>query len=181
MSDPTAGDHSAHAPQPSHSGGITGWLMLSLLVILIDQASKWAILQTFSEGERLNILPNLFDLTLWYNTGAAFSFLANHDGWQRWFFTIIGLCASAFIIYLLRQSAGQRLFAFGLAMILGGAIGNVIDRLVHGKVVDFLLFYIEPYFFPAFNAADSAITLGAICLILDELLRWRRSRRVATS
>ncbi len=157
------------------------WLLIALVVIVIDQATKWLTLQNFAEFERLNVIPNLFDLTLWFNPGAAFSFLADHDGWQRWFFTVIGLAAAAFIIFLLHRSREQRLFSFGLAMILGGALGNVIDRFVHGKVVDMLLFYIHPYYFPAFNAADSAITLGAICLILDEILRWRHSRREQTA
>lgn len=165
--------------QPA-SSSVVGWLLLALVVILLDQASKWLILGQFAEHERLNIIPGFFDLTLWYNPGAAFSFLAGAGGWQRWFFTVVGVLAAIFIVYLLRQSPEQRLFSFGLAMILGGDIGNVIDRLIHAKVVDFLLFYLHPNYFPAFNLADSAITLGATCLILDELLRWRRQRQTAT-
>lgn len=157
---------------------MAGWLALAMAVVAIDQAVKWTILHTFSLGERVNVIPGFFDLTLLYNPGAAFSFLANAGGWQRWFFTAIGVVASVFIVFLLRQSAGQKLFSFGLAMILGGAIGNVVDRLIHEKVVDFLLFYVHPNYFPAFNLADSAITLGAICLILDEILRWRRNRKL---
>ncbi|MGH1357643.1 MAG: signal peptidase II [Burkholderiaceae bacterium] len=161
---------------------IASWLALAMAVIALDQASKWWILSLFAEHERLNVISGLFDLTLWYNPGAAFSFLANAGGWQRWFFTALGVVASIFLIYLMRQSVGQKLFSFGLAMILGGALGNVIDRLIHEKVVDFLLFYIHPHYFPAFNLADSAITLGGICLILDEFRRWRRHRKsVATS
>jgi signal peptidase II len=111
-----------------------------------------------------------------HNSGAAFSFLADASGWQRWFFTAIGVAATVFIVYLLRAHPGQRLFCFALACILGGAVGNVIDRLLHGYVVDFLDFHWGGWHFPAFNLADSAITLGAICLILDELLRVRRSK-----
>ena len=161
-------------------GSMLGWLVLAGIVIALDQWSKFAVLARFRETERLPVIEGFFDLTLYYNTGAAFSFLAGAGGWQRWFFTIFGLLASAFIVYLLRQSTHMKLFSFGLAMILGGAIGNIIDRFIHGKVVDFLLFYQHPYYFPAFNLADSAITLGAICLITDEILRWRRSRRHPT-
>ncbi|MEZ5738766.1 MAG: signal peptidase II [Burkholderiaceae bacterium] len=153
------------------------WLALAAVVIGLDQVSKWVVLDRFAEYERLPVIPGLFDLTLVYNPGAAFSFLADAQGWQRWFFTVLALAASVFIVYLLRQARrGQWLFPFALAMILGGALGNVIDRLVHHKVVDFLLFFQHPWYFPAFNLADSAITLGAICLILDEILRWRRGR-----
>ncbi|MFK7966549.1 MAG: signal peptidase II [Burkholderiaceae bacterium] len=163
----------------TNSKTIAGWLALALAVIAIDQGVKWLVLQTFVEHERVNVIPNFFDLTLWYNPGAAFGMLASAGGWQRWFFTAVGVVASVFIVYLLRQSTDQRLFSFGIAMILGGAIGNVIDRLIHSKVVDFLLFYLDPYYFPAFNLADSAITLGAACLILDEILRWRRHRKAS--
>lgn len=169
------------APRTGASNGkiIAGWLALALAVIAIDQGVKWLVLETFAEHERVNIIPNFFDLTLWYNSGAAFGMLAGAGGWQRWFFTVVGVVASVFIVYLLRQSTDERLFSFGIAMILGGAIGNVIDRLIHSKVVDFLLFYLDPYHFPAFNLADSAITLGAACLILDEILRWRRHRKAS--
>jgi len=111
-----------------------------------------------------------------HNPGAAFSFLAQAGGWQRWLFTGIGLAASALMIWMLRAHPGQKLFGFAIACILGGAIGNVIDRLVHGYVVDFLDFHWAGWHFPAFNAADSAITLGAACLLLDELLRVKRSK-----
>ncbi|MEY2954363.1 MAG: hypothetical protein RLZZ401_2450, partial [Pseudomonadota bacterium] len=114
--------------------------------------------------------------------GAAFSFLAGAGGWQRWFFTGIGVAAAGFIVWMLKSHPGQKLFSFAMACILGGAIGNVIDRLVHGYVVDFLQFhwrFLSPLFaggyFPAFNIADSGITIGAVCLILDEILRVRRS------
>ena len=150
------------------------WLLV-VLAIVLDQITKVAVIRHFQFAERLNIIPNFFDLTLVYNTGAAFSFLADAGGWQRWGFTAFGLVAALFIIWQLRQHAGQRLFAFSLASILGGALGNVIDRLLHGYVVDFLDFHWSGYHFPAFNLADSAITVGAVCLIVDELLRVRRT------
>ena len=118
-----------------------------------------------------------------HNYGAAFSFLAGAGGWQRWFFTGIGLVAGIFIVWMLRSRPGEKLFGFAMASILGGALGNVLDRLLHGYVVDMLDFHwrwLEPLFhgghFPAFNIADTAITIGAACLILDEILRVRRSR-----
>lgn len=111
-----------------------------------------------------------------HNAGAAFSFLANAGGWQRWFFTGVGIAAAIFIIWMLKSHPGQKLFSFALACILGGAIGNVIDRTLYGYVVDFLDFHYAGWHFPAFNIADSTISIGAVCLILDELLRVRRSR-----
>jgi signal peptidase II len=109
-----------------------------------------------------------------YNRGAAFSFLAEAGGWQRWLFTGIGVAATVFIIWLLKRHAGQRMFCLALALIMGGALGNVIDRVVHGHVIDFLDFYIGRYHWPAFNLADSAIFLGAALLIVDEIRRVRR-------
>jgi signal peptidase II len=127
------------------------------------------------DGEVHPVLP-FFNLVLVHNTGAAFSFLAGASGWQRWFFTVIGAAAAVFIVWLLRRHAGQKLFSFALACILGGAIGNVVDRLVHGYVVDFIqVHWNNSWYFPAFNIADSAITIGAACLVLDELLRVRRT------
>ncbi|HMS79861.1 MAG TPA: signal peptidase II [Burkholderiaceae bacterium] len=156
--------------------GLSSWLAIAGLVLVVDQLTKAWILSRFRVGERLEVVPGLFDLTLVYNPGAAFSFLASHDGWQRWFFVAIGIAASAFILWLLVRHGSQRLFAGALSLILGGAIGNVIDRLVHGQVVDFLLVHwADRWYFPAFNAADSAITVGAVLLVLDELLRVRKS------
>jgi signal peptidase II len=111
-----------------------------------------------------------------HNTGAAFSFLAQASGWQRWLFTAIGVAAAIFIVWMLRSHAGQRLFSFALALILGGALGNVLDRVLYGHVIDFVQVHWRGWYFPAFNIADSAITVGAACLILDELLRVRRAR-----
>jgi signal peptidase II len=152
------------------------WLLVSALVIALDQGSKWLILRDFAFGERKAVLPGFFDLTLLYNKGAAFSFLAGASGWQRELFTGIGVAAAIFIVWLLARHGHQKLFSTALAMIMGGAIGNVIDRLVHGHVVDFLLAYWRDWYWPAFNVADSAIVCGAALLILDELLRVRRSR-----
>ncbi|MEX8517769.1 MAG: signal peptidase II [Leptothrix sp. (in: b-proteobacteria)] len=158
------------------------WLLLSALVIALDQLTKWLILRDYAYGDA-HIITSYFNLVRVHNPGAAFSFLAGAAGWQRWFFVGLGLAATGVITWLLRSHGGQRLFSFSLSMILGGALGNVIDRLVHGYVVDFLQFhwdFLAPLFpggyFPAFNVADCAITAGAIGLILDELLRVRRSR-----
>ncbi len=151
------------------------WLGIAALVILADQLSKLVLEQTFSYGERKNLL-SFFDLTLLYNKGAAFSFLSNGTGWQRWFFTGIAVVAVLVILFLLARHSSQKLFACALALIAGGALGNVIDRLVHGHVIDFLLFYWRDWFFPAFNVADSAISVGAALLVLDELLRVRRTK-----
>ena len=150
--------------------------MLSVLVILLDQLTKALIVRSFAFAERKAIVAGFFDLTLLYNKGAAFSFLASADGWQRWFFIILGLAAAIFMIYLLIRHSGQWLFALALALILGGAVGNVIDRIFRAQVVDFLLVYYDKYFWPAFNVADSAICVGAALLILDELRRVRKSK-----
>jgi signal peptidase II len=163
-------------PKRSSSTPIAAWLSLAAIVFLLDQLTKQLVVRSFKYGERLNIVPDFFDLTLLYNKGAAFSFLASAGGWQRWFFIGIGVVAVVFLLYLLARHGGQRLFCFGIAMILGGAVGNVVDRIWHGHVVDFLLVYVDPYYWPAFNIADSAITIGAACLIIDELRRVRKSR-----
>jgi signal peptidase II len=141
------------------------WLGCALAIVLLDQLTKWLILASFREGERKNILP-VFDLILAYNPGAAFSFLAGAGGWQRWFFTLLAIVVSVFIVVWLRKET-RLVPSLALTFVLGGAIGNVIDRLVHGKVVDFLLFYWKDWYYPAFNLADSAITCGAILLIYD--------------
>jgi signal peptidase II len=158
------------------SGAMRRWLWLAAAIVAVDQVSKFAILRSFSFGERLAVVPGLFDLTLVYNRGAAFSFLAGASGWQRWFFTGLGVAAAIFIVWLLARHGTQRLFSFALALILGGAIGNVIDRVARGQVVDFLLVYWQRWHWPAFNVADSAITVGAVLLIVDEFRRVRRGR-----
>ena len=156
-------------------GSMLPWLALALLLVIADQVTKVLILGYYRLGDSTYV-TEFFNIVRAHNTGAAFSFLAAASGWQRWLFTGIGVAATLFIVYLLRTHPGQKLFCFALACILGGAIGNVIDRMLHGYVVDFLQFHWQGrWYFPAFNVADMAITLGAICLILDELLRVRRS------
>ncbi len=160
----------------SGGGSLLPWLGIALLVILLDQFTKTLIVGNFTFGESRTV-TSFFNVVRVHNTGAAFSFLAGASGWQRWFFVVLGVAAAGFILWLLRSHATQKLFASALALILGGAIGNVIDRLMHGYVVDFIqVHWGSRYFFPSFNIADSAITLGAILLILDELLRVRRGR-----
>ena len=149
------------------------WLGLALLILLADQFTKIWIIGTYQEGDSV-MLSSFFNLVRVHNSGAAFSFLAQAGGWQRWFFTGLGSVAALLMIWMLTQHAGQRLFGFAIACVLGGAVGNVIDRVLYGYVVDFLDFHYAGIHFPAFNVADSAITLGAACLILDEVLRVRR-------
>ena len=151
------------------------WVALAALVILIDQATKALVERAFDFGD-VKPVTGFFNLVLTYNKGAAFSFLASASGWQAHFLTGIGIAASAFILYLLARHGHQRLFSFALALILGGAIGNVIDRLTYGHVIDFLDFHAAGWHWPAFNIADSAIVGGAMLLILDELLRVRRAK-----
>lgn len=163
-------------PAPDKRTSLWGWLTGALSIIALDQLTKIWFDSHLHYAERWNVLP-FFDFTLLYNTGAAFSFLAGGQGWQRWLFTGIAVAAIILIIYLLRRHAGQRLFCVSLMLILGGAAGNLIDRIIYGHVIDFLLFYWKGCFFPAFNIADIAITCGAVLLVLDEILRVRRARR----
>ena len=156
-------------------GSLAPWLGVALIVILFDQLSKIAISKVFAYGESVAITP-FFNLVLVYNRGAAFSFLAAAGGWQRWAFTGLGIVAALVICYLLKRHGTQRLFCTALALILGGALGNVIDRLVYGHVIDFLDFHVRGWHWPAFNLADSAITIGAALLVFDELRRVRGSR-----
>lgn len=154
--------------------GQLGWLGLTVVVILLDQLTKHLIVGRFELYERLEVLP-FFNLTLAYNSGAAFSFLADAGGWQRWFFTLVALVAAVLIFsWLLRLRGGERMQGAALALILAGALGNLYDRVVLGHVVDFLDFYWGDYHFPAFNIADAAITVGAGLIILDMLLGGRR-------
>ena len=163
----------------------SGWLLwigVAALIVLADQFSKVLVMGSFVLGESLPV-TGFFNLVRVHNAGAAFSFLSDAGGWQRWFFTGLGVVAAAIMVWMLRAHAGQRLFCSAVSLILGGAVGNVIDRLLHGHVVDFLDFhwdFLAGLFygghFPAFNLADSAITLGAVLLLLDEWLRVRRGR-----
>ena len=156
------------------------WLGIALLLLLADQITKLLIVDSFAWGDSQPITAYL-NLVRVHNSGAAFSMLSSASGWQRWLFTGIGVVATGFILWMLRSHPTQKLFCFALALVLGGAVGNVIDRLAYGHVIDFLDFhwdFLAPLFyqghFPAFNVADSAISVGAVCLILDELIRVRR-------
>jgi signal peptidase II len=149
------------------------WLGIAALVLLADQFTKVLMVSTYQLGEGFAV-TNFFNIVRVHNEGAAFSFLASAGGWQRWFFTALGVVAAGVMVWMLKKHPGQKLFGFAIACILGGAIGNVIDRVLYGYVVDFLDFYYAGIHFPAFNVADSGITVGAACLILDEVLRVRR-------
>jgi signal peptidase II len=155
--------------------GVWRWLGVALIILMLDQLTKIAVVGAFQLGETLPI-TSYFNLVRVHNPGAAFSFLADAGGWQRWFFTGLGVIAAGVMVYLLRMHAGQTLFCLALSLLLGGAVGNVIDRLLYSYVIDFLDFYYGTWHFPAFNVADSAITVGAGLLILDELLRVRRGK-----
>jgi signal peptidase II len=153
------------------------WLLLAVIVIVLDQTSKAAITSHFIYGESLAI-TSFFNLVLAHNTGAAFSFLSEAGGLQRWLFSLIAIVASVWIVWLLRKHQAEKLFSFALAFILGGALGNLIDRIAYGYVVDFLDFYAAGYHFAAFNVADSAITCGAALLIWDGI-RGKKHERTA--
>lgn len=164
------------APVP----GWSRWLLISAVVIALDQLSKFAIVQQLQLYDG-HVITSFFNIVRAHNTGAAFSFLAGAGGWQRWFFTALAFAASVFIIVMLRRHGRERLLSLSLSLIMGGAIGNVIDRLVHGHVIDFLQFHWKGAAFPSFNVADSAITLGAILLIVDELRRMRATKKQAAT
>ncbi|MBA3057366.1 MAG: lipoprotein signal peptidase [Gammaproteobacteria bacterium] len=159
----------------SSQASMMQWLGLATIILMADQFTKVMILGFYQLGDSTYV-TSFFNVVRVHNSGAAFSFLAGAGGWQRWFFTVIGVLAAGLILWLLKSHSGQKLFAFAMACILGGAVGNVIDRVLYGYVVDFLDFHWGTWHFPAFNVADSAITIGAACLILDELLRVRRER-----
>ena len=144
------------------------WLALAAVIVVIDQITKYFIVQKFVLHETLTITP-FFNLVRVHNTGAAFSLLADAGGWQRVFFIVIAIAASVWVVWLLRRYPQQKLFCLALGMILGGAVGNLIDRVLFGSVVDFVQVHYAGYFFPAFNVADSAITCGAGLLIWDGL------------
>lgn len=161
---------------PSRSSaapGLTQWLLVATLIIVADQLTKVLVMGAFQLGD-VHRVTSFFDLVRAHNYGAAFSFLHGASGWQRWFFLGLGLVAAGFIIWMLRRHGHQKLFAWALTLILGGALGNVIDRAIHGYVVDFIQVHAGGWYFPAFNIADSAITVGAVMLVLDELRRVRR-------
>lgn len=158
----------------SSSPRLIQWLLIAALIIIADQFTKVLILGSFQYGDS-RYVTSFFNVVRVHNTGAAFSFLAGASGWQRWFFVGIGAVATVFIIWMLRRHGHQLLFATALSLILGGAIGNVVDRLLHGYVVDFIQLHWRGWYFPSFNVADSAISVGAVLLIWDEIRRVRKS------
>jgi len=151
------------------------WLALSSLLVAADQITKYVAVQQLALNQIVAVTP-FFNLVLVYNAGAAFSFLSDAAGWQRGFFIGIALVASAWIVYLLRRYPHQRRFALALSLVLAGAVGNVVDRVLHGAVIDFLDFHAYGYHWPAFNVADSAISCGAALLIWDALVPRRGMR-----
>lgn len=149
------------------SGRLPGWLALAALVVVLDQVSKHWVFASFRVMESLTVTP-FFNLVLVFNPGASFSFLADAGGWQKWFFIVLALGISVWLVHMLRQHAAERLLPASLALILGGALGNVIDRLRFDAVADFLQFHYAGWYFPAFNLADSAITLGVALMLLHQ-------------
>lgn len=158
---------------PKKNAGLVLWLVIALVVVLLDQASKITMSHFLLYGQS-EAITSYFNLVMVYNKGAAFSFLSDQAGWQRYFFTAVSVVASLFILWMLRRHPTQHLFCWALALILGGAIGNLIDRIAYGHVIDFLDFHVGGWHWPAFNVADSAITLGAILFVLDEFRRVNR-------
>ncbi len=149
------------------------WLGIALVVVLLDQVTKITMSERLLYGQSEPI-TTYFNLVMVYNKGAAFSFLSDQPGWQRYFFTGVSVIASVFILWMLKRNPDQPLFCWALALILGGAIGNLIDRVAYGHVIDFLDFHVHGWHWPAFNVADSAITVGAILFVLDEFRRVNR-------
>jgi signal peptidase II len=165
----------ANIMMSDRTGSAARWLFLSIAVVVLDQISKSYIAQHFGEFEFIRVLP-ILDITRMHNVGAAFSFLASASGWQRWVFIGLAVTVSiGIIIWLARlPRSAHRLLACGLALVLGGAVGNVIDRIRLGFVIDFIHFHWDRAYFPAFNVADSAITVGAAFLLLDALMEGKR-------
>ncbi|UYG05969.1 signal peptidase II [Halomonas sp. LR3S48] len=153
------------------------WLWLAVAVVLLDLGTKALMSSVLSYGQPVEVLP-FFNLTLLHNTGAAFSFLAGHPGWQRWFFALIAVGATVGLsIWMSRLKADEKLLAVSLALVIGGALGNLYDRLVHGYVVDFFSFHVAGWYYPAFNVADIGITLGAVGLIWESIFEGRKQAR----
>lgn len=150
------------------------WFLISAVIVALDLYTKHLIQQAFVFGEHLTV-ASFFDLVRYHNTGAAFSFLADAGGWQKWFFTAITAIAVIVITYLIRRHHQEKLFCWGMALVLGGAVGNLYDRLTLGYVVDFLFFHIEDLYWPAFNVADSAICVGVGLLLLDSFKKEKRT------
>jgi signal peptidase II len=156
-------------PRPVH------WYALAALVIVLDQFSKWVVLGHIRPGEAIYVAP-FWNWVLTFNPGAAFSFLADQPGWQRWFFTLLALAVSGWIALELKRHPGQRLMSLALALVMGGALGNVIDRVRFGAVVDFIQWHVAGLYWPAFNIADSAISVGAVLLVVASLAASRTQR-----
>ena len=155
------------------SGGMMIWVGIAIIVVLLDQLTKITMIRLLAYGQS-DPVSSFFNLVMVYNKGAAFSFLSDLPGWQRYFFTGISVLASLFILWMLKRNPTQRLFCWALALILGGALGNLIDRVAYGHVIDFLDFHLAGWHWPAFNVADSAITVGALLFVLDEFRRVNR-------
>jgi len=145
------------------------WYALACLVIVLDQLSKWLVLENIGFGETIYVAP-FWNWVLAFNPGAAFSILADQPGWQRWLFTALALGVSGWIAFMLRQHPQQKLLSLALTLVMGGALGNVIDRVRFGAVVDFVQWHVAGHYWPAFNVADSAITLGAVLLVIEQLM-----------
>lgn len=162
-------------PVYKSSASLFPWLGLAMIIVLLDQVTKLTVERTFAYAETLPV-TSFFNLIKVYNPGAAFSFLGDAGGWQRWLFLAIAIGATGFCLYMMKKHADQRLFCFALALIMAGAIGNGIDRVVHGHVIDFLDFYWTGIgHFPAFNIADIGISVGAFLFVVDELRRVNKS------
>lgn len=144
------------------------WYALAALIVVLDQVSKWVVLGTIAPGEVIYVAP-FWNWVLTFNPGAAFSFLADQPGWQRWFFTLLALGVSGWIAFELKKHPEQKLMALALTLVMGGALGNVIDRVRFGAVVDFIQWHAAGFYWPAFNVADSAISVGAVLLIIASL------------
>ena len=155
------------------NAGLMLWLGVALVVVLLDQVTKITMTRLLSYGQ-VEYVNHYVNLVMVYNKGAAFSFLSDQSGWQRYFFSALAAAVSIFIVWMLNRNANARLFCWSLSLILGGAIGNLIDRVAYGHVIDFLDFHVNAWHWPAFNIADSAITIGAALFVLDELRRVNR-------
>ena len=155
------------------NAGLMLWLGVAVVVVLLDQVTKITMTRLLAYGQA-EYVNHYLNLVMVYNKGAAFSFLSDQSGWQRYFFSALAAAVSIFIIWMLNRNANERLFCWSLSLILGGAVGNLIDRLAYGHVIDFLDFHLNAWHWPAFNVADSAITIGAALFVLDELRRVNR-------
>jgi signal peptidase II len=158
------------SPKSNNRQAFLLWLGLSSFLLILDQLTKVIAKNSLFEGVSQPV-TSFLNWTLVYNSGAAFSFLAQAGGWQRWFFTSVGIIAALIMIWLIRKNTHQTIFSLALSLVLSGAIGNVIDRIIYGAVVDFVDVHYMGWHWPAFNIADSAITIGVILLIVDEIKR----------